>query len=88
MLPEKSPRIRRRKSLLTELLPRLQTDGKLHGEEQFVREMVETCLKLLRDQTRLADVKLLNAALRELRYAFKVFAPYAGVRKVDRKSVV
>src|SRR6266516_2825478 len=83
LLPEKSPRIRRRKSLLTELLPRLHTDWKLHGEEQFVREMVETCLKLLRDQTRLADVKLLNAALRELRYAFKVFAPYAGVRKVS-----
>ncbi len=83
MLPGKSPRTRRRKSLITELLPRLQTDGKLHGEEQFVREMVETCLKLLRDHTRVADVKLLNAALRELRYAFKVFAPYAGVRKVS-----
>src|SRR5262245_9183207 len=79
LLPEKSPRIRRRKSLLTELLPRLQTDGKLHGEEQFVRELIETCLKLLRDHTRVADVKLLSAALRELRYAFKVFAPYAGV---------
>jgi len=58
--------------------PRLQTDRKLYGEEQLVREMVETCLKLLRDRTRVADVKLLNAALRELRYAFKVFAPYAG----------
>ena len=83
MLPGKAPRTRRRKSLITELLPRLQTDGKLHGEEQLVREMVETCLKLLRDRTRVADVKLLNAALRELRYAFKVFAPYAGVRKVS-----
>jgi len=83
LLPGKSPRTRRRKSLLTELLPRLQTDGKLHGEEQLVREMVETCLKLLRDRTCVADVKLLNAALRELRYAFKVFAPYAGVRKVS-----
>jgi uncharacterized protein (TIGR00730 family) len=77
LLPGKSPRIRRRKSLLAELLPRLQTDRRLRGEEQFVREMVETCLKLLRDGTRL------NAALRELRYAFKVFAPYAGVRKVS-----
>ncbi|HUE29957.1 MAG TPA: cytochrome D ubiquinol oxidase subunit II, partial [Verrucomicrobiae bacterium] len=65
------------------MLPRLQTDGKLHGEEQFVREMVETCLKLLRDRTRLADVKLLNAALRELRYAFKVFTPYRNIRKVS-----
>jgi hypothetical protein len=45
--------------------------------------MVETCLKLLRDGTRLGDVKLLNAALRELRYAFKVFAPYGRVRKIS-----
>jgi uncharacterized protein (TIGR00730 family) len=45
--------------------------------------MLETCLKLLRDGARLGDVKLLNAALRELRYAFKVFAPYRNVRKVS-----
>jgi uncharacterized protein (TIGR00730 family) len=83
LLPGKSPRIRRRKSLLTELLPRLQTDAKLRGEEQLVREMVETSLKLLRDGARLGDVKLLNSALRELRYAFKVFAPYSRVRKVS-----
>jgi hypothetical protein len=42
------------------------------------------CLKLLRDGTRVGDVKLLNAALRELRYAFKVsFAPYRHIRKVS-----
>src|SRR5215831_2534726 len=45
--------------------------------------MIETCLKLLRDGSRVGDVKLLNAALRELRYAFKVFAPYRDVRKVS-----
>jgi len=83
LLPGKTPRPRRRKSLLTELLPRLQADGRLRPEEQLVREMVETCLKLLRDRTRVGDVKLLNAALRELRYAFKVFAPYTGVRKIS-----
>ena len=84
MLSGRPPRIRRqRKSLLTELLPRLQGDGRLRSEEQLVREMVETCLKLLRDGTRLGDVKLLNAALRELRYAFKVFAPYIRTRKVS-----
>jgi uncharacterized protein (TIGR00730 family) len=82
LLPGK-PRIRRRKSLLAELLPRLQTEEELRKEEQYVREMVETCLKLLRDGTRLGDVKLLNAALRELRYAFKVFTPYRHVRKVS-----
>jgi hypothetical protein len=45
--------------------------------------MVETCLKLLREHTGTGDLKLLNAALRELRYAFKVFAPYRQVRKVS-----
>jgi uncharacterized protein (TIGR00730 family) len=84
LLPRKSPKVRRqRKSLLAELLPRVQGDGRLSAEEQLVREMVETCLKLLRDETRLGDVKLLNAALRELRYAFKVFAPYGRVRKIS-----
>jgi uncharacterized protein (TIGR00730 family) len=44
--------------------------------------MIETSLRLLRDGTNIGDLKILNAALRELRYAFKVFAPYRGVRKV------
>jgi uncharacterized protein (TIGR00730 family) len=81
--PRRRPRARRRKDLLAELLPRLQGEEGLAVEEQFVREMVETCLKLLRDGTRVGDVKLLNAALRELRYAFSVFAPYRGVRKLS-----
>jgi uncharacterized protein (TIGR00730 family) len=50
------------------MLPRLQAETD-HPEDQYVREMVETCLRLLRDGTRLGDVKLMNAALRELRYA-------------------
>jgi uncharacterized protein (TIGR00730 family) len=83
LLPGKPPRIRRRKSLLTEMLPTLQSGEPLSTEEQLVCEMMETCLKLLRDRTRLGDVKLLNAALRELRYALKVFAPWAHVRKVS-----
>ena len=81
-LPEKKPRPRRRKSLVDELLPRLQGE-RLTRQERYVREMIETALKLLRDGTRLGDVKLLNAAQRELRYAFKVFAPYKETRKVS-----
>ncbi len=74
---------RNRKSLLAELLPRLEARETLGRDEELVREMMETCLKLLRDQAGVGDVKLLNAALRELRYAFKVFAPYRHVRKVS-----
>jgi uncharacterized protein (TIGR00730 family) len=78
------PRDRKRRSVLPELLPRVQGDpDALRRDEGLVREMLETCLKLLRDDARIGDLKILNAALRELRYAFKVFAPYRGVRKVS-----
>jgi uncharacterized protein (TIGR00730 family) len=66
------------------MLPRLVAeDQTLTREEELVWEMVETSLRLLRDGTPLGDVKLLNAALRELRYAFKIFAPYRHVHKVS-----
>lgn len=68
---------------MQEMLPRLMAGDGLTREESLVAEMIETCLRLLRDETNLADVKLLNAAIRELRYAFSVFAPYHGVRKVS-----
>src|SRR4029450_14064907 len=83
VLPGRPPSPRRRKSLLAEHMPALEDDAALTREQQYVREAMETLVKLLRDGTRLGDVKLLNAALRELRYAFKVFAPYRGVRKVS-----
>ena len=68
---------------MQEMLPRLMAGSDLTRAEALVAEMIETCLRLLRDQTTLADVKLLNAAIRELRYAFTVFAPYRGVRKIS-----
>jgi uncharacterized protein (TIGR00730 family) len=49
----------------------------------MVGEILETALKLLRDQTNRADIKLINKSLKELRYALKVFAPYREVRKVS-----
>jgi len=38
--------------------------------------------KLAKDQTSRGDLKILSRALRELRYAFKVFTPYRSQRKV------
>src|SRR3989441_2836042 len=52
------------------------------GTEQLVQQLKETADKLIRDQANRGDVKLLNTALKELRYAFKVFAPYRHRRKV------
>jgi uncharacterized protein (TIGR00730 family) len=50
--------------------------------EQLVQQLKETADKLIRDHASRGDVKLLTTALKELRYAFKVFAPYRQKRKV------
>jgi uncharacterized protein (TIGR00730 family) len=49
----------------------------------FVRQLVVSALRLVEDGTDEGDLKLLNAALKELRHALRVFAPYAHVRKVS-----
>src|SRR5438874_8486730 len=79
-VPPRAARERRRGNMVAELLPRLDPTRR---EDRLITEMIENALKLLRDGTSLGDVKILNASLRELRYAFKVFAPYRGVRKVS-----
>jgi uncharacterized protein (TIGR00730 family) len=49
---------------------------------QLVQQMRETADKLIRDGASRGDVKLLSTALKELRYAFKVFKPFRDKRKV------
>lgn len=49
---------------------------------ELIEEMHTTLDKLVTDQASRADVKLLRTALKELRYAFKVFAPFNQNRKV------
>jgi uncharacterized protein (TIGR00730 family) len=50
--------------------------------EELVTQIKETADKLLRDRAALGDIKLLNTAVKELRYCFKVFAALRGRRKV------
>jgi uncharacterized protein (TIGR00730 family) len=51
--------------------------------EHLVQQLRDTADKLLRDGAARGDVKLLNTAMKELRYAFKVLAPYRSHRKVS-----
>src|SRR5438105_8636339 len=48
----------------------------------LIEDVVENALKLLHDVEDRGDVRVIQTALRELRYAFKLFAPYANTRKV------
>ncbi len=50
--------------------------------EQLVQQIKDTADKLARDNANRGDVKMLSTALKELRYAFKVFAPFRHRRKV------
>ncbi len=50
---------------------------------QLASEIAQTAEKLVRDQASVADLRLINAALKEMRYAFRVFAPYRQIRKVS-----
>ena len=52
------------------------------ANEDLVADIIENALKLLRDVPSRGDVKVIQTALRELRYAFKLFAPHARERKV------
>jgi uncharacterized protein (TIGR00730 family) len=45
-------------------------------------EIVATALRLARDDVGRLDRKIVNSALKEMRYAFRVFAPYRHERKV------
>ena len=55
--------------------------GDGHNPE-LVADIIENALKLLTDVEDRGDVRVIQTALRELRYAFRLFAPYADRRKV------
>jgi uncharacterized protein (TIGR00730 family) len=48
----------------------------------LVEEIIRTAVRLVEDGASRGDVKIITSALKELRYSFKVFAPYGHVRKV------
>ena len=50
--------------------------------EEAVADIIENALKLLKDVRDTGDVRVIQTAVRELRYAYRLFAPYAKTRKV------
>ena len=59
----------------------IQFKGGGYNEED-VADIIENALKLLTDVKDSGDVRIIKIALRELRYAFRLFAPFMGKRKV------
>ncbi len=50
--------------------------------QENVADIIDNALKLLTDVKDSGDVRVIQTAVRELRYAFRLFAPYGQVRKV------
>ncbi len=53
-----------------------------HQNGDLLKEMVTTITKLGRENNDRGDLKLINKALKELRYAAKTFVPYRNSRKI------
>ncbi len=56
-------------------------EGHTHDED-LVREMIVSVLKMHRDDNDRGDLKIVNSALKELRYSFLVFSRYRETPKV------
>ena len=56
-------------------------DG-LFTDADLVREIIVTALKLVKDETGRGDIKMMNTALKELRYSSLVFDPHSDIKKV------
>lgn len=75
---EKAPMDPQLKSRIDELI---KFKGGGHNEAE-VADIIENALKMLGDVQDTGDVRVIQTAVRELRYAFRIFAPYAHKRKV------
>ncbi len=52
------------------------------AQRVYFQQLLTTVMKLHEDGAPTGDLKITNTALKELRYAYKVFVPYRGTRKV------
>ncbi len=69
-------------SLLTALLERAEAVYGPSDGGGFLGDIVSTCLRYAGPETSRAELKLIQGALRDMRRAFRAFAPYRDVRKV------
>ena len=51
-------------------------------DSELLEEIVVTSLKMREDEMERGDIKMINAAMKELRYSLKIFYDYRHVRKV------
>lgn len=50
---------------------------------ELVKEMIQTCLKFIRDEHNTGQLKLINSSLREMRYAYSIFNKYPKSKRIS-----
>jgi hypothetical protein len=61
----------------------LIAESGLTADADLLTEMISSCFRLARRRTDRGEMKLVNAALKEFVYSFRVFKEYRGLRKVS-----
>ncbi len=71
---------------LNQLIEELVHEAQEHyGESEdgeYVRQIIVSAIRMIRDRASRGDLKLINSTLKELRHSFRVFSPYRHLRKV------
>lgn len=78
---DKLPRYRTGKPPIDDKIVELIEAAGFDRDDDLTFEIVVTALRMGFEDVDRADKKLVNAALKELRYSFHVFAPYRGIKK-------
>ncbi len=81
-MAERLPRYRTKDRDLDRRIVELLDAAGASGNRDQLFEILVTAVRLAGDDADRLDLKITNAALKELRYAFKVFAPYKDIPKV------
>ena len=82
MIKRNAPKPSANPELQARIQELIRFKGGGHNEAE-VADIIENALKFLTDVKDTGDVRVIQTALRELRYSFRLFAPYAGKRKVS-----
>lgn len=88
MTSEQKPRVRRRPyrvgdEAIDAKIEELMEAAAAEGVEDLVREMLTSVVRMSRRKPDRGEMKMVNAALKEFAYAFRVFSRYKGRRKVS-----
>jgi uncharacterized protein (TIGR00730 family) len=80
---DRLPRYRTGRSDLDEQIADLVDAAEVGRDADLVFEMVASCIRTGREAADRGELKLINSALKELRYSLLVFEPYEEIRKLS-----